>query len=95
MKTILFAGCAVLLAASLSGCAGLPGAGGGTDWAKAAMEIAKDPACAHTDILDIMVGPVPSGHVHLERSGCKTGAPIQPSAPLAVGTVVAPAPPVQ
>lgn len=87
LKTILLAGCAVVLSAGLTACMGLPGTGG-SDWAKAAVEIAKDPACGHTDVLDIMLGPVPSGHVHLERSGCKSTAPAK--AGLKTGDVVAP-----
>jgi len=51
------------------------GCSAGTDWTKAAIEIAKDPACSHTDILDVMLGPASSGHVHLERSGCTSGPP--------------------
>ncbi|MBW8814053.1 MAG: hypothetical protein JF588_11565 [Caulobacterales bacterium] len=104
MKNLLLATACAAAVLGLSACAGLPiGAGGGAggDWASAAIAIAKDPACSHTDVLDVMLGPVPSGHVHLERSGCKAVTPAkadpgaQPSAPaLTVGQVVAPpAPP--
>jgi hypothetical protein len=78
---------------ALSGCAQLGlTPGGGADWAGAALQIAKDPACSHTDVLDIMLGAVPSGHVHLERSGCKTGAPAAPPAKSEPAPTGAPAP---
>lgn len=93
LKTILVATACLACAASLTACAGLGIGGGGTDWAKAAVEIAKDPACTHTDVLDVMLGAVPSGHIHLERSGCKTGAPAKTVPSLQTGTVVAPVTP--
>lgn len=87
---MIFAGAAGLsLCVSQSACLGLPGTGGsGSDWSKAAVEIAKDPSCGHTDILDVMLGPVPSGHVHLERSGCKT-AKAPTTGGVSTGAVVA------
>lgn len=83
MKTLLTAGALALVCIATSACSTLGGAGGSnaalTD---ALLKIATDPNCTHSDILDVMLGPIPSGHVHLERSGCATmlpGAPVTPS----------------
>jgi hypothetical protein len=82
MKKLLLAGAALALGVALSGCAslGVPGAGnsGLTD---AALKIAQDPNCGHSDTVDVILGPVPSGHVHFERSCPKgeTAAPVAPA----------------
>jgi hypothetical protein len=54
----------------LSACAGMPmvGTGASGDWSKAALEIAKDPNCGHTDTLSVQLGPVSTGSVFLQRS---------------------------
>lgn len=40
----------------------------GKSWADAAIEIAKDPKCGHTDRIDIDLGVVSKGKVFLERA---------------------------
>lgn len=87
MKKLLLAGAALALGASLSACSSLGVAGPGTQgWSDAALKIAQDPSCGHSDVLDVILGPVPSGHVHLERA-CpqpdKTVAPVAPASPAA------------
>lgn len=63
MKTILFAGCAVLSALALSGCAGGVGSNGGA--LTLLQQITTDPHCAHDDDITITttaLGPLISGH---------------------------------
>lgn len=46
----------------------------GKSWADAAIEIAKDPKCGHTDRIDIDLGIVSKGKIFLERA-CTSPAP--------------------
>jgi hypothetical protein len=103
MKLILIAGCALAAAVALTGCMSLgqPKSGDGKQesWAAAAVEIAKDPNCGHTDEVDIMLGVISQGHVKLARNcpvpTAKTAPAAPPAAPaaappLATGDVVIP-----
>lgn len=76
--------CAAALALSACATAGL-GTPAGNDgkqesWAAAAVEIAKDPNCGHTDDIDIMLGPISQGHVKLNRTCPVPAAKQDPSA---------------
>lgn len=66
---VLFAAAAVSV--SLSGCAGMPGTSGASlnsdQLAEAVKSIAMDPNCGHTDTLNVILGPVPSGSLFLQR----------------------------
>jgi hypothetical protein len=54
----------------LSGCGTIPIGNDqtGKSWAQAAIEIAKDPKCGHTDRIDIDLGIVSKGKIFLERA---------------------------
>ena len=63
MKPILFAGCAVLLATSLTGCGSVGGSNQGAF--TLLQQITTDPHCAHDDDITITttaLGPLISGH---------------------------------
>jgi hypothetical protein len=80
LRIITTAAAAAALALSLSACAtaglGKPTGKDGQQqsWAAAAVEIAKDPNCGHTDDIDIMLGPISQGHVKLQRNCPVPGA---------------------
>lgn len=81
MKTAILFICAALLlsACGLGGCAGIPGTGG----QDALVKLLMDPNCGHDDTVQFNAGIL---------SGSATRhCPSPAAAPLAVGTVVAPA----
>lgn len=59
------------LGACQTGCGTIPGTGGpslnGDQLAAAMKDIAMDPNCGHTDTLNVILGPVPSGSLFLQR----------------------------
>lgn len=76
---------AAALAATTGGCAtGLGAPGGaslnGNQLADTLRAIATDTACGHTDRLNVILGPVPSGTIFLERS-CPGPAAAPPPPP--------------
>lgn len=88
-RRLAVAACAVLASASLAGCNGLPGTGGGQNFDL--NKFLTDPACAHDDKIQGVTGAagIPASlQFSAERHCPGTSATAAP--PLAVGTVVAP-----
>ena len=91
MKTLAFAGCALLLASSLSGCGG--NVGGSQGAFSLLQQITTDPHCAHDDDLTITttaLGPMISGHAgrHCLAQAQVIEAPAV--APIVTGPIVVP-----
>jgi hypothetical protein len=92
--TLLTAGALALACLNTSACSTLGAGSNNSALTDGLLKIATDPNCTHADVLDVMLGPIPSGHIHLERSGCATPAgvpaPPAPAAQAAAAVGVAP-----
>ena len=66
MKTLLLFALCLPLAACLTGC--MHGAAGDPALMDKLTELAKDPNCAHRDTINVILGPVPSGTILLDRN---------------------------
>lgn len=73
MKTLLLLTACV----ALSGCSST---GSSSEFTKAILEIAKDRACGHTDRVNVVLGPLASGSIFLERN-CPAPVPALIPAP--------------
>jgi hypothetical protein len=76
MKLPLLAG--VALACLLSGCGSLSG-GSNAELMTTLKAIATDTNCGHTDRVNVILGPMPTGSLLLERT-CPPVPPADPSA---------------
>lgn len=66
---------ALALSVTLSGCS--TAAGGNGQFLSAITEIAKDPKCGHTDRVNVVLGPISTGSVFLERNCPAPATPTQ------------------
>lgn len=63
----------------LGGC--MHGAAGNTELLDRLTELAKDPNCAHRDTINVILGPVPSGSILLDRNCQQQPAQPAPATP--------------